>query len=244
LKQLLFAASFLLVISACGSSTSGGNGEGDKSASQIASDAQNCLRNSQSVHMKADLNRAGTHVAFNLDTLKSGDVSGTVTAAGFNLHLVVSGGQQFFNAGSDFWNQFNPAAAVTLADKWVQVPADSTGATEITSGVSQLTNYSALADSFTTGSGGPLTKGGVANTPDGRPAVTLNNSGGQLFVSTEGQPCPIYIKSQPGNSAGGTGFIAFTNYNASVMVTPPPAAIQVGPSSQATPTAGETPTPT
>lgn len=231
MKRLFMVPLAVGLVTACGGASNGSggsdNGEAGKTASQILNDAATCLRNAQSVHMKANLTSSGQQIAFDLDTQKGGNIAGTLDTGGYNLHLVSVGGQSYFNAGADFWTQVAGAdVAAQLADKWVQVPSGTSGAAQITSGVTSLTNYNDFATSLSTATG-QATKGSAKNTPDGRAAVTVTKSDGVLYVSTTGSPCPIYVSSTPGSSASGSGYIALTDFNGSVQVTPPPGPVHV-----------------
>ncbi len=216
-------------MAACGSGASGGsggggdNGEAGKSAPQILTDASNCVRSLQSVHIDGTNTGAQTS-RFSFDSVSSGAISGQLTVSGAPVQVVVVNGVTYINGGSSFWAEVGQSsAAASLAGKWIKVPSGANGADLITSGVTSLTNFKSLGNSLAGTKN--VTKGSTTTSPDGRPAVTLTSPDGTLYVSTSGNPCPIYIKGTSSGSQTSASTIAFTNFNGVQTPTAPPGAI-------------------
>jgi hypothetical protein len=215
-----------MTVVACGGSSSSAsdNGEGTKSASQTINDAVSCLRSTQSVHMKADLTQSGQHRVFDVDTGSGASIAGSFSLGGLTFQLVTIAGRSYFNADQGFWAQFGGAAAASrYSGTWVAIPP-GTAADQLTSGVTLITNYKSYADGLARSTSSSFTKNSNATTPDGRQAVSLTAADGSLYVSKSGSACPIYLTIA---STGTTGYIAFSHFNSTGSITPPPNAIEL-----------------
>jgi hypothetical protein len=231
-----------LLLTACGS---GGNGEADKTASQILADAVSALKSAKSFHLTgAGSDATGAKTTFDITfvTGSGGGVKGRVTTGGVTAQVVVIGGKYYIQ-GRDFFAKFGgEQAATVVGDRWVIIPASAAG-----QGFASFSDVNALATCLSLDHG-TLAKGGTA-TVAGQSAAVLVDKGdkpgtspGKLFVATSGTAYPLEFQqtgeastgTPPGGAAcgsatgssssggAGTGSFTFSDYNAAASVTPPP----------------------
>ncbi len=184
-------------------------------ASEILSKALAAASSAQSVHVKGDVTVDSDKIS--LDVTVSGENGkGTITAEGQSVELIRLNNDVYMKAGEGFWNMVagndpNPAVASLLKDRWVKVPADE--------GFAELANLfdpdTLLPDA------GPATKG-ETKTINGISAIGLTDSvdtgEAVIYVATQGEPYPLRLEGPPGEGA-----IDFTDWNAPVEITAPPA---------------------
>ena len=184
-------------------------------AGEILSKALAAASSAESFHVKGDLKIDSDTLA--LDLVVSGrNGKGSITAQGHVVELIKVGDDVYFKAGEGFWNLVagdnpQPAIAALLKDRWVKVPADE--------GFAEMVNLF-NPDDLLASSGAP-TKG-ETTTINGLSAIGLTGStddgAGTVYVATQGEPYPLRLEGGPGEGA-----IDFTDWNAPVEITAPPA---------------------
>ena len=184
-------------------------------ASEILSKALAAASSAQSVHIKGDITVDSDKIS--LDVTVSGENGkGSITAEGQTVELIRVNNDVYMKAGEGFWNMVagddrSPAIASVLKDRWVKVPADE-GFAEL----ANLFNPDRLLPSA-----GPATKG-QTKTINGISAIGLTDSvdtgEGVIYVATQGEPYPLRLEGPAGEGA-----IDFTDWNAPVEITAPPA---------------------
>jgi hypothetical protein len=233
-------AAVALLLAACG-----GGGEAGKSPSQILDDAANALQSAKSVHIDAT-STGGSSGTFHItvDLVSGGGARGSVTSEGVVAKFVVAGGK-FYIQGRDFFAKFaGPQAATVIGDRWVLIPSNAG-----VSSFESFTDTKTLADCLRADHG-TLSSGGTA-TVAGQGTVVLVDKGdrpgtapGKLYVASSGTAYPLELQvtgatssgtppggaqcagttggsATGGSSSGGAGTLFFSQYDASVSVTPP-----------------------
>ena len=209
----IFAVWVGFAVASCGASS--GNGEAEKSASQILTDAAMCLRHATSVQIVGTATSSGQAAAFNETVASTGGGSGYFSVAGVQIQFVAVSGQLYLNADAAFWEAIGATATESsaLGDKWGTASASLASQLQSVAGFSRLATYLASVS-------GRVSNAGNAVTPDGRQSVKLNAGGNAVYVSASGPACPLYL--HVGVNTASPADIALSNFNASVAVTPPP----------------------
>jgi hypothetical protein len=185
-------------------------------AGEILSKALAAASSAESFHVKGDLKIDGDTLG--IDLVVSGrNGKGSITAEGHTVELIKVSDEVYFKAGEGFWNMVagdnqQPAIAALLKDRWVKVPADE--------GFAEMANL--FDPDNLLPSAGPATKG-ETKTINGISAIGLTDSTDTgeavIYVATQGEPYPLRLEGPPGEGA-----IDFTDWNAPVEITAPPAA--------------------
>ncbi len=207
-----------VLLAACGGGSGAGaadNGEASKPPDQILKDTVAALRGAEAVHMYGEVPTGADTLGMDLHYNRSGNLQGTITMGTVHADLVITGGHTFLRGRSLFAKFGGDQAASVIGDHWVVVPAGTGPGSEIVDGLSSFTDFSKLADLFSTPTGGAVTKGGTS-TVDGKPAVSLRDSDSVLWVSTTGKAYPVALKP-----SSGTQGLHFASWDQPVDVTAP-----------------------
>ncbi len=214
----VFAAA--VAISACGGSSSSGNGIAAKSPSEILSAATKAINGVNSVHVSGSLLSSGSPISLDLNLVNGKGASGSMSEGGLSFKLIDVGGNVYINGSPTFWQHFGGSAAAQLfKGKWLKAPATNSNFASFAA----LTNLHQLL-SAVLANHGSLAKGSTTSV-HGQNVVALKDTsmGGTLYVATTGKPYPVEI-SKSGSSGGR---MDFDHINQSVSLTPPPNAIDV-----------------
>jgi len=190
-----------------------------ESAQQILDDALAAAKSASSVRVKGKMTDAGKTIEINLAVGKD-SADGTVSIDGGTMSLRRIGNDIYIEADKEFWTaQASAAVAALLDGKWLKAPTSNKDFGEF----SNFTSVKALL-------GGMLTPSGtVTRAPgkdvDGTPTVGLHDAdssggtSGTMYVSATGKPYPLLIVADKE-----AGSVSFSDWDAAVTVTPPPAA--------------------
>ena len=214
--------------SSSGSASSGGGAAASKAASQVQglpadqvlAKAKQALASARSVHFaaKGASGSSDGDISFDMHLTAGPNATGTIGAAGQEVKLVRIGKDAYFSGNEKVLAGLSGGKAT--AGKWVKLPASNSDL----SGLLDITDLS-------NGMGSVLkAKGklslGTPKVVDGKQTVALVDSdpsgGGTLYVSAEGTPYPLLI--EPSAASKDKATATFTEYDAPVTVTPPPAA--------------------
>ena len=217
---ILLASAALLA--GCGGSGAKSNGEAQKTAQQVATDALNAAVAAGAVHVSGTIVSSGTHLALDIRIVKGKGGSGEMSEQGLKFQLVRVGGKAYIKGSDAFYKKFAGAGvAALLHDKWLSGSAT-------TGSLASLTSLTDIVKLFrgALGSHGTLKNDGET-TYKGQKAVAIEDAtkGGTLYVAATGTPYPIAIVS-PHN--GKSGSITFDDWNKTVGITAPKGAVDVG----------------
>ncbi|MHB1837926.1 MAG: hypothetical protein ACYCXW_23515 [Solirubrobacteraceae bacterium] len=208
-----------IAVSACGGSSSSGNGVASKSANGIVNAASTAIEGVNTVHVSGSARSGTSSIDLNLDLVNGKGGRGSMSENGMSFRIISVGNNVYINASNAFWSHFGGNAAAQLFHgKWLKAPATGSFGS-----FASLTNLHSLFTGLLS-SHGALSKGAAA-TINGRKAigVTDTSKGGTLYVATTGKPYPLEIAKS--GSSGGK--IDFTNFNESVSLSAPAHSIDI-----------------
>jgi hypothetical protein len=217
----LLLASALLV-AGCGSSGAKSNGEAQKTAQQVATDAINAAVAASGVHVAGSIISSGTPLTLDIRIVKGVGGSGQMSEQGLAFSLIRVGDKAYIKGSDAFYKKFAGAAVATLLhDKWLEGSATTGSLASLTA----LTDISKLFNGIL-GSHGTLTNEG-ATTYKGQKVVAVKDAskGGTLYVAATGTPYPVALVSP---SASKQGSLTFSDWNKTVSITAPKGAVNVG----------------
>lgn len=200
-------------------SSSTGNGESDKTGSEVAADAADALEQAGAFRVAGTVNSDGQQ--FSLDMhLQGQDMTGSLSNGGQTVHLILVGGSMYAQAPADFWaSQGVPESfAAQLGSSWVLVPSEASSELNPLSAealVAELRNPSdsTIDDEVTTGQ------------LDGQPVVRVTESDGSLLqVAAEGTPYPLQIAEK---SATDGGELTLSEFGQPQQIVAPPNALDL-----------------
>jgi hypothetical protein len=209
-----------LLVSACGSSSSGSNsnGEAKKAGPQVAKDAAAALGATDAVHVAGTMTDSATKkpVKFDLQ-LQADGTSGTLAMSGQTVSIISVGGATYIKASAAFYEaqQASPTAAAKLADRWVKAPTSQEFDSFTLSGLSKSLGEpdGKIDDAVTTGS------------LNGQDVVIVSQTdGSKLYVAGTGEPIPLQITNSA-KSSDGEGTVSFTDYGKHQTIKAPADAI-------------------
>jgi len=204
--------------STASASAKGGGALDGLSADEIASRATADLKAVSSVHVKGSVQSSGQNIALNL-SLGSQGCTGTMGIDGEGSFVLLKIGKSLWIKPDDkFWNHAAGSAGSALIDlvsgKYIKPSAKG----------SSLASIGALCDpaQFAKSFGGDMTgmvKGTTA-TIAGQPALQIKDSGdaASAYVTVDAKPQFLRL-----DGGGSNGRLDFTDYNAPLHLTPPPA---------------------
>lgn len=223
LRTVLVALVAAAGLAACGSSGGGGNGLAAKPARAIVEATTKAAESAKSVHVSGSLNQGGTVIALDLKMVAGAGAAGWMSDAGKRFSLVLDHATLYINAGPSFWRAFgNPTVAKLLEGKWLKAPA--------TGNYASIARFASLRQFFQqifSATTGRLSKTST-RTINGHPVIGVRDTkrDGTLYVATSGTPFPLEIDGTTSAKSGATtGKLDFTDFNASVKISPPPHSI-------------------
>jgi len=215
------AAAVIGVAMLAGTAACGGGGSGSAgalaglTADQIASKTVANLKAASSVHFAGTLAESGATYIVNMNA-GTANCTGTLGIQGKGSFALLKKGQTIWiKPDTKFWtsNGATPEVLQVVGGKWIQ---STTSDSNLTS-VSQLCSPAQLADSF--GSKlNAVTKGATA-TIDGQNALQLKDTktSNSAYVTISATPEFVQL------NGGSSGKLDFSDYNAPLSVSPPPA---------------------
>lgn len=200
---------------ACGGSGSPGNPLSGMDPNQITMNAFQNLKNAESVHVTGPESSNGQ--SYNLNaTLGKSNCQGTfATTSKGSYSILKVNGSTYFSADNTFWKLAHAAgSSLTLLDgKYLKVGPDS--ATLNALGV--LCHPSQLASSFTGQVSGMVERG--YTTINGQKALHITDTADPDGVYISDTATPEVLRLDAGSNAN----LYFTDYNAPLNLTAPPA---------------------
>ena len=188
------------------------------SANEIARRATADLKVVSSVHVKGSVQSSGQNIALNL-SLGTQGCTGTMGIDGQGSFVLLKIGKSLWIKPDDkFWNHAAGSAGSALIDlvsgKYIKPSAKG----------SSLASIGALCDpaQFAKSFGGNMTGmvKGTSTTIAGQPALQIKDSGdaASAYVTVDAKPQFLRL-----DGGGSNGRLDFTDYNAPLHLTPPPA---------------------
>lgn len=219
---LVILVASAVLLAGCGSSGAKSNGEAQKAAKQVATDALNAAVAASAVHVSGAIVSSGTHLTLDIHIVKNKGGIGEMSEQGLKFQLIRIGGKAYIKGSDAFYKKFAGAGVATLLhDKWLAGSAT-------TGSLAALTSITDIAKLFNgaLGSHGALTNEGET-TYKGQRVVAIKDSakGGTLYVAATGTPYPIAIVA-PNN--GKQGEVAFDDWNKTVSISAPHGAVDTG----------------
>ena len=223
----LAGAAILGSAAACSSSTPGstasagaqGSALAGLSAEQIASRATDDLMVVSSVHVKGSLRNSGENLALNL-TLGTQGCTGTMGIGGEGSVVLLKIGKTLWVKPDDtFWKHAAGSAGSALTDpvsgKYIKPSAKASGLAPI----GMFCNPAQFAKSFGANMTGMVK--GTTTTIAGQPALQIKDTGdtASFYVTVDAKPQFLRL-----DGGGSNGRLDFTDYNAPLHLTAPPAA--------------------
>jgi hypothetical protein len=170
-----------------------GSGNAALSAAELEHAAKAAFTSASSFQVTGTGSDGSVAVTFSMHYGESSS-RGTVTLNGQRVQLLNSGPDIYIMGSRRFWTHFAgaPAAAVSLLQgKWVDIPADGPGLSELADIAVREKFLTKAAESPDTST---YTKG-PAKTINGIPAVSfVSNDGSTIYVRAQGTPYPIRIE--------------------------------------------------
>jgi hypothetical protein len=199
-------------------SAQGGGALDGLSADQIASRATADLKVVSSVHVKGSVKSSGQNIALNL-TLGTQGCTGTMGISGEGSFVLLKIGQTLWIKPDDaFWKKAAGSAGSGVIDllsgKYIKPSASGSSL----SSIGDLCNPAKFAKSFGSNMTG-MAKGTTA-TIAGQPALQIKDTADPASAYVTVDAKPEFLRLDGG---GGNGKLDFTNYNAPLHLTPPPA---------------------
>ncbi|MEZ5115154.1 MAG: hypothetical protein R2737_02695 [Candidatus Nanopelagicales bacterium] len=167
-----------------------------------------------SVAITGDAPSGDGPVSLDLELVRDTGGQGTVSNAGQAIDVVVISPDAWISADREFWAATaGEAVADAIDGRWVQASTTDPDY----AGVAGLADYQQVLKGLLSPAG-DVAKGELGEV-DGRPAIALTSSAGELWVATTGLPLPLQITRQDGQ-----GTVTFADWDADVDLAPPPAA--------------------
>jgi hypothetical protein len=245
-----------LLLAACGSSSSSqsngkasataGNGVASKAPAQIVAAAQSALRSANGFVATGTLTQSGQATRLEIVEAGTSKLEVQLNGSGKSAEIIVLPGAGYVRANLAFWSAQAGAAAATLANRWIELPA--TASRQLTSSLGHLapgTLSKCLGENL-----GTLSPGGTTSV-DGASAVVVREAGnapgsnpGTLAVATRGPAYPLRVTSTGPTRPGGTvdscntgkggdteGSLTLSDFNHPPAITVPAHPVKLGGSS-------------
>jgi hypothetical protein len=208
----------LLGLTACGGSpahmASGTAGTTGRSTDQLVAQMKTAVRDAASMHLAGRVTTSGKSTALDLNVLRAGGLSGSITQNGVPLDLIGTAGKVYVKATPAFLRELRASAGVCalMCGKYVQM-SGSAG-----SQLDGSLNMASLTRAFVTGLP-KMTRTGTT-TVAGQQAVVLHGSDGStLDVAAHGTPYPLRVIAPAGHHES----LTFSQWNRVATPTAPPA---------------------
>jgi hypothetical protein len=234
-RRFSLCAVTALLLTACG-----GNGEADKPATQVLSDASQALKSATSFHLAVLAEGGGQsgRVEIGADVVSPSTVSGTIKQGGVTGHFVFAGGRVYLQGRQFLTALAGAQTAETIGDRWVIAPSSAA-----TSGIGQIADMQKFATCLVENHGTLSKSSGSVN---GQDAVVLTDKAdrpgtqpGKLYVAASGTAYPLKLEitgpttpGTPTNSAcsstgSSTGSLTFSDYGKSFSIAAPSGAVDM-----------------
>jgi hypothetical protein len=204
--------------STASASAKGGSALDGLSADEIASRATADLKVVSSVHVKGSVQSSGQDIALNL-SLGSQGCTGTMGIGGQGSFVLLKIGKSLWIKPDDkFWKHAAGSDGSALIDlvsgKYIKPSAKGSSLASI----GALCDPAQFAKSFGSNMTGMVK--GTTTTIAGQPALQIKDSGdaASAFVTVDAKPEFLRL-----DGGGSNGKLDFTDYNAPLHLTPPPA---------------------
>jgi hypothetical protein len=211
----------LLGLAACGGSathmasgTGGTAGTAGRSTDQLVAQMKAAVANAASMHLAGRVATSGKATALDLDVLRAGGISGSITQNGVPLELIGAAGKVYVKATPAFLRELRASAGICslMCGKYVQM----SGAAG--SQLDGSLNMASLTRAFVTGL--PRETRAGTTTVGGQQAVVLHGSDGStLDVAAHGTPYPLRVIAPAGHHET----LTFSQWNRVATPTAPPA---------------------
>jgi hypothetical protein len=197
--------------------SSGGSNNSTPSGEALEQATKAAIISATAFRMKGTSTEDSQPVTFDIHYGESSS-RGHVTMGGQDVELLNSGPDLYMKASRTFWTQTAgaPDSVVNLlADKWVHLPADSPGLSDLADiAIRERFVEKALAspdtDTYTTG---------PSKTINGVPAVSfVSNGDTTVYVPAHGTPYPLRIEDHSSSA----GSFDLTGWNVPFTADPPP----------------------
>jgi hypothetical protein len=206
------SAAVLAAVAGCGGSTSGSSADplAGMTAGQIYAQALDNLKAASSVHLTGSIVTFGGALTMNL-TDGPGGCTGTLSTQGSgSVGLVGIGSKLWLKPDRQYLKSSGASAALTnlLTGKYVST-------TDKSANLATLCGLSRITSQLSTGS--TFTKG-TATTISGQRVLQIKATGqsGSEYVTNSASPQVVRLDT-------GSGIMDFSDYNAPLTLTPPPA---------------------
>lgn len=190
------------------------------SGGEIAQKAMVNLKQASTFHYAGTGKSSGMTIAMDITVVSGKGCEGSLTEGKGSVMVTMIDTTVWAKADRAFWianGISDPAVLSMVADKWIR----TTKSGNLGSSMSNLCNLNKMLDPKVVGGTTRLQKGSTS-TVDGQPALQLKDTAGSgtIEVSNTAEP-RLLSATDPSPTDGGT--FAFTDYNAPVNLTPPPA---------------------
>jgi hypothetical protein len=172
------------------------------------------VANAASMHLAGRVATSGRATALDLDVLRAGGISGSITQNGVPLELIGAAGKVYVKATPAFLRELRASAGICnlMCGKYVQM----SGAAG--SQLDGSLNMASLTRAFVTGL--PRETRAGTTTVAGQQAVVLHGSDGStLDVAAHGTPYPLRVIAPAGHHET----LTFSQWNRVATPTAPPA---------------------
>ncbi len=193
------------------------------SAEQVLAKAKAAATNAKSVHVVGQIVQSSGNTAFDLKLTDQPGAVGSIELGGGKVEIVRIGGDVYFKADektlASGLGGNSAELAKLVAGRYIKGPLTDPRLT----GFTQLTSLKDFTANVLDPSGSISRVDGKS--VDGEPTVGLRNddkdNGGTLYVADDAEPFPLLIEALSGRSD--TGNLRMKEWNADVVITPPPA---------------------
>jgi hypothetical protein len=213
---------FASILAGCTTGGQATNGEQNKPASQVLTDAKAAMTQASSFHVSGSANGQGSPESLDL-ALSPSRGGGSVTVSGATLDIVVSGGFVYIKANAASWQKLlnNASEAQLVADRWIKSSASNSDF----SGFANFGDSKKLLD-------GMKPEGSVSKRPgttdiNGKKAVALvDSTGSVLYIADVGSPYMLSM-NDTARSSGGASTVTFDEFGTAVVPSVPTGAISL-----------------
>jgi hypothetical protein len=203
-----------IALAGCGGSAGGSSASiPQRSAATLVSQMKAAVDAATSMHLAGQLPNAGRPVALDLDVLRAGDLTGTITENGLPLQLIGSRGKVYVKATPAFLRDLKAPGGVcaVMCGKFVQM--SGLQATELAGSLSMTSITRSLI------AGLPKFRRAGTTSVSGRPAVVLHGADGStLDVAAHGKPYPLRVVAPRGRAES----VVFSHWDTVPAPTAPP----------------------
>jgi ribosomal protein S9 len=199
-----------LLTAACGQSPAAN----PNTVAKIAPRMEAAMRAAQSVHMVGSVDENSQQITMDV-SFQGGGMSGTVSAAGQTVNLVLLAGKAYVKVDQAFLKEAGLPASdcSSMCGRYLAVPSSQlgqAGSLTLSSLMSQMLSKIPSVNNDTS-------EVFVRSTLNGQPVLKGSGDGVTLEVAGSGPPYPLLI------TQAGQGTVAFSEWNAVPPITPPPA---------------------